>query len=37
MKTVEKGEATCKRCGYSWKPRTAKPKECPRCKARQDR
>lgn len=27
---------TCHACGYQWTPRTETPKECPRCKARQD-
>jgi hypothetical protein len=26
----------CPRCGYEWKPKIFKPKECPRCKARLD-
>lgn len=26
----------CTKCGYEWKPRVEKPKECPRCKARMD-
>lgn len=24
-------ENTCLRCGYSWLPRRARPKRCPRC------
>ena len=27
----------CPHCGYEWKPRVEKPKECPRCKRRLDR
>jgi hypothetical protein len=26
----------CPKCKYKWEPRTKKPKECPRCKARLD-
>jgi predicted Zn-ribbon and HTH transcriptional regulator len=26
---------TCK-CGYQWEPRVPQPKECPKCKRRQD-
>ena len=25
----------CQKCGYSWEPRTSRPKECPDCKNRQ--
>lgn len=28
---------TCKVCGYKWKLRTLKPKECPKCKRRLDK
>lgn len=25
-------ELKCKQCGYVWNPRTANPKQCPKCK-----
>lgn len=33
MKDVKINKVECKRCGYSWIPRTDQPKECPKCKA----
>ena len=28
------GKKECKRCGYTWHPRTRTPKCCPECKSR---
>jgi len=31
---MSKSNLECRKCGYAWVPRTARPVECPSCKSR---